>query len=149
VPCGRLFQSEAKSRLALSPLLQSRRDQRSSGKEHRMDNDLNPQKTPPSGVHRIVVAGGGFGGFYTSYHLEKSFKNHPDTEITLISENNYFLMTPLLFEAGSGVLEPRHAVNPLRTMLKKARFVEARIEAIDFDQRKVFATHFPDNYRYE
>jgi NADH dehydrogenase len=114
-----------------------------------MDNDLNPQKTPPSGVHRIVVAGGGFGGFYTSYHLEKSFKNHPDTEITLISENNYFLMTPLLFEAGSGVLEPRHAVNPLRTMLKKARFVEARIEAIDFDQRKVFATHFPDNYRYE
>jgi NADH dehydrogenase len=107
------------------------------------------EKTHKNDPHRILIAGGGFGGFYTAYHLQKIFKNDPAIEITLISQNNYFLMSPLLFEAGSGVLEPRHAVNPLRAMLKSARFVEATIESIDFDQRKVFAKHLPDDYRYE
>jgi len=98
---------------------------------------------------RIVVLGGGFGGIYTAHHLEKEFWNDPRVEVTLVSRNNYFLMTPLLFEAGTGVLEPRHAVNPIRSMFKKARFVEAHVERIDFDARKVFARHSPDNYLYE
>jgi NADH dehydrogenase len=58
-------------------------------------------------------------------------------------------MPPLLFEAGSGVLEPRHAVNPIRPMFKKTRFIEADIERIDFDQKKVFARHSPGNHLYE
>jgi NADH dehydrogenase len=114
-----------------------------------MGDDLLLKTTHTPGAHRIVITGGGFGGFYTAYHLQKIFKHDPQTEITLISENNYFLMTPLLFEAGSGVLEPRHAVNPLRTLLKSARFVEAKIDHIDFEQRKVFAKHAPDGHRYE
>ena len=39
------------------------------------------------------------------------WRHDRSVEITLVSRDNYFLMTPLLFEAGSGVLEPRHAVN--------------------------------------
>src|SRR4051812_21640833 len=84
-------------------------------------------------VQRIVVLGAGFGGLYTVARLEKIFRRHAGVEITLVSRDNYFLMTPLLFEAGSGVLEPRHAVNPIRRMYKKARFVEGDIERIDFD----------------
>ena len=114
-----------------------------------MGKDSNTANTVNKPIHRIVVAGGGFGGYYTAYHLEKIINNDPTVEITLVNENNYFLMTPLLFEAGSGVLEARHAVNPLRTMLKKARFVEAKIESVDFEQRKVHANHLPDDYRYE
>ena len=98
---------------------------------------------------RILVLGGGFGGIYTAYHLEREFWSDPSVEVTLVSRNNYFLMTPLLFEAGTGVLEPRHAVNPIRPMFKKARFVEAAVERIDFDTRRVFARHSPDNFIYE
>jgi len=100
-------------------------------------------------VQRIVVLGGGFGGIYTAYHLQKNFRRHAGVEVTLVSRDNYFLMTPLLFEAGSGVLEPRHAVNPIRPMFTKTRFVEADIERVDFDVRKVFARHSPDNHVYE
>jgi NADH dehydrogenase len=60
--------------------------------------------------------------------LRKQSKDR-SVRVTLVSRDNYFLMTPLLFEAGSGVLEPRHTVNPIRPLLKSTRFVEARSSA--------------------
>src|SRR5439155_20091930 len=86
---------------------------------------------------RIVILGGGFAGVYTARHLERCLRRQRDVEVTLVSRNNYFLMTPFLFEAGSGVLEPRHAVNPIRTLLDRTRFVEAEVENIDLDRRVV------------
>jgi NADH dehydrogenase len=85
----------------------------------------------------IVVLGGGFGGLYTARRLEKLTKKLPNVRVTLISRDNYFLMTPLLFEAGSGILEPRHAVNPIRPLFRRVRFVEAEISGIDFDKKQV------------
>jgi NADH dehydrogenase len=84
---------------------------------------------------RILILGGGFGGVYTTLHLEKV--TGPDVQITLVSRDNYFLMTPLLFEAGSGVLEPRHAVNPIRPLITRAKFVEADVKSIDVEARSV------------
>lgn len=98
---------------------------------------------------RILVLGGGFGGIYTAWHLERLTRQDPSIEITLVSRDNYFLMTPLLFEAGSGVLEPRHAVNPIRPLYEKTRFVEADIEGIDFDRQVVSGRHAPDGHPYE
>ncbi|MDB5321654.1 MAG: Pyridine nucleotide-disulfide oxidoreductase, FAD/NAD(P)-binding domain protein [Phycisphaerales bacterium] len=92
---------------------------------------------------RIVILGAGFGGVYTALHLQRLFRKDPSVYITLVDRDNYFLMTPLLFEAGSGVLEPRHAVTPIRTLLKKAQFVEADVERIDLDARIVHARHSP------
>src|SRR5688500_5967264 len=86
---------------------------------------------------RVVILGGGFGGVYTAHHLERLTTVSQGIEITLISRDNYFLMTPLLFEAGSGVLEPRHAVNPLRPLFQRTRFVEGEVRGIDLDKRCV------------
>ena len=86
---------------------------------------------------RIVILGGGFGGAYTARHLEKLWRGSGELKITLISRDNYFLMTPLLFEAASGVLEPRHTVNPLRPFLKTSQFVEGEISGVDFGKRVV------------
>jgi NADH dehydrogenase len=85
---------------------------------------------------RIVVLGGGFGGVYTALRLERILRDD-EADIKLISRDNYFLMTPLLFEAGSGILEPRHSVNPIRTMLKRAMLVQGEIEGIDLDTRRI------------
>lgn len=102
---------------------------------------------------RIVILGGGFGGVYTALHLQRLARRDPGVQITLVSRDNYLLMTPLLFEAGSGVLEPRHAVCPIRPMLKKARFVEAEVEGIDFERRvvsvRVSAEAAPDELPYD
>jgi len=86
---------------------------------------------------RILILGGGFGGVYTARHLERLWRGSGDVEISLVSRDNYFVMTPLLFEAGSGVLEPRHAVNPIRPLLGEARFIEAEVQHIDLGRRAV------------
>jgi NADH dehydrogenase len=108
-----------------------------------------PPPIPPRTLQRIVILGGGFGGFYTARHLEQIFRHHDGVQITLVSRNNYFLMTPLLFEAGSGILEPRHAVTPLRRMFKKARLVEAEVHRLDLDRRLIFARHPTAGHPYE
>lgn len=86
---------------------------------------------------RILILGGGFGGVYTARHLERLWRGSSEVEIALVSRDNYFVMTPLLFEAGSGVLEPRHTVNPIRPLLGDARFIEAEVKRIDVDRRTV------------
>ena len=86
---------------------------------------------------RIVVLGGGFGGVAATRHLERLFRGKPDVEITLVSRENFFVLTPLLFEACSGTLELRHCAQPIRPVLKHARFVESVFDSADLDRRIV------------
>jgi NADH dehydrogenase len=97
---------------------------------------MDQNQTQPA---RVVIVGGGFAGVYTAMWLERIWLGDRRIDVTLISRNNYYLMTPLLFEAGSGVLEPRHAVNPIRPLLRHTRFIEAQVEAIDLERQKVVA----------
>ncbi len=96
---------------------------------------------------RVLILGGGFGGVYTSRRLGGLLGDDPRVGFTLVSRDNYFLMTPLLFEAGSGVIEFRHAVNPIRPLLCCTQFVNAAVERIDLDGRRVHTrSHAGDRY---
>src|SRR3954470_14117168 len=64
----------------------------------------------------IAIAGGGFGGFYAARRLEQTLPKQA-ARITLVSDVNFLLYTPLLPGAASGTLEPRHVVIPLREEL--------------------------------
>jgi NADH dehydrogenase len=86
---------------------------------------------------RIVVLGGGFGGVAAARHLERLCGGRPGVEITLVSRENFFVLTPLLFEACSGKLELRHCAQPIRPVLRRARFVEATFESADLERRTV------------
>src|SRR5512132_2541944 len=88
---------------------------------------------------RIVVLGGGFGGVTAARHLERAFRGHTDVEITLVSRENSFVLTPLLFEACTGRLELRHCAQPIRAVLRRARFVKATVESVDPERRVVRA----------
>jgi NADH:ubiquinone reductase (H+-translocating) len=86
---------------------------------------------------RILILGGGFGGVYTARHLERLFKRRSDVEIVLVSQDNFLLMTPLLFEVFSGILDVRHCSFPIRAFLRTARFVEATVRGIDLERQVV------------
>ena len=64
----------------------------------------------------VVIAGGGFGGFYAARRLERVLP-HASARVTLISDVNFLLFSPLLPGAAAGTLEPRHVVVPLREEL--------------------------------
>jgi len=65
----------------------------------------------------IVIAGGGFGGFYAARTLEKVLRAD-SARVTLVNDVNFMLYTPLLPGAAGGALEPRHVVVPLREELR-------------------------------
>ena len=88
---------------------------------------------------RMVVLGGGFGGVATVRHLERVLRRRTDVEITLVSRENFFVLTPLLFEACSGSLELRHCAQPIRAALRRARFIEATVESVDVERQVVRA----------
>jgi NADH dehydrogenase len=64
----------------------------------------------------VLIAGGGFGGFYAARTLAKILPPH-STRVRLVTEDNFMLYTPLLPGAAAGTLEPRHVVVPLREEL--------------------------------
>jgi NADH dehydrogenase len=66
----------------------------------------------------VVIAGGGFGGYHAARTLEKTLPEH-SARITLVSDVNFLLYTPLLPGAAAGTLEPRHVVVPLREQLDR------------------------------
>ena len=68
----------------------------------------------------VVIAGGGFGGFYAARTLERVLPPH-SARVTLVNDVNFMLYTPLLPGAAAGTLEPRHVVVPLREELDAHR----------------------------
>jgi NADH dehydrogenase len=73
-----------------------------------------------------LVLGGGFAGGYVARLLGKR-------GATVVSPENFMLYTPMLPEAASGTLEPRHTVVPLRMMCPHAEFVLGRATRVDLE----------------
>src|SRR5438445_3624722 len=93
--------------------------------------------TPPAIKTRIVILGGGFAGVATAEHLEHAFGADRSVALTLVSETNSLLFTPMLAEVAASSLEPTHISNPLRSGLRRTRVVRARATGVDLDRRCV------------
>jgi NADH:ubiquinone reductase (H+-translocating) len=71
-----------------------------------------------------LILGGGFAGSYVARFLGKR-------GATIVSRENFMLYTPMLPEAASGTLEPRHVVVPIRMMCPHADLLLGRAFALD------------------
>jgi NADH dehydrogenase FAD-containing subunit len=94
---------------------------------------------PRAGGVRVVVLGGGFGGVTTARHLERLCAGRPDVEITLVSRDNFFVLSPLLFEtieAEAIVLVADIVPNAVAAGLPVARDARGRI-TVDATMRSV------------
>ena len=78
----------------------------------------------------LLVVGGGFAGGYVARLVGKR-------GATLVSDDSFMLYTPILPEAASGTLEPRHVTVPLRLMCPHAELIIGRATALDEDARVV------------
>ncbi len=76
----------------------------------------------------VLILGGGFAGAYVARLLGKR-------GATIVSRENFMLYTPLLPEAASGTLEPRHTVVPLRVMCPHAELLLGDVVAVDLEAR--------------
>jgi NADH dehydrogenase len=78
----------------------------------------------------VLVVGGGFAGAYVAKELG-------GRGATIVSKENFMLYTPLLPEAASGTLEPRHCVVPLREMCPHAELILGGVTALDLEAKTV------------
>ena len=76
-----------------------------------------------------LILGGGFAGAYVARLLGQR-------GATIVSPENFMLFTPMLPEAASGTLEPRHVVVPLRMMCPHADLVLGRATGLDEAARR-------------
>src|SRR5437867_6436566 len=86
-----------------------------------------PDRTALGGT---LVLGGGFAGGYVARLLKKR-------GATIVSPENFMLYTPMLPEAASGTLEPRHVVVPLRVMCPHAELLLGRATELELAQNRV------------
>jgi NADH dehydrogenase len=77
-----------------------------------------------------LILGGGFAGAYVARYLGRR-------GAMIVSPENFMLFTPMLPEAASGMLEPRHCVVPLRMMCPHAELLLGRAVGLDEQEQTV------------
>jgi NADH dehydrogenase len=92
--------------------------------------------TKDSAKTRILILGGGFAGSNVLREIQKQSKSN-NVEITLVSQDNFFLFTPMLPEVSSGMLHASDITTPIRSFCKTANFCHARILSIDMENKSV------------
>ncbi len=90
------------------------------------------------GRPHVVVVGSGFGGFFAARKLQRA-----DVDLTVLAATDGMLYQPLLPDVAVGALEPRSAIVPLASTLKRARVVRGEATSIDLATRSVTYTN-PD-----
>jgi len=90
---------------------------------------------PSESVPRVVIVGGGFGGFYATRALAKAH-----VQITLVDKHNYHLFRPMLYQVATGLLAGDEVAPPLRLRFSAYKNVDvlmSEVTGVDVSSRKV------------
>jgi NADH dehydrogenase len=87
----------------------------------------------PAPRHRVVVLGGGFAGVTAAQQLERLAGRDEHVAITLVSETNHLLFTPMLSEVTAGGVEAQHIGPPLRSFFSSVDVVRGDVAAVDLE----------------
>jgi NADH dehydrogenase len=96
--------------------------------------DLRPLRHSPK---HIVILGGGFAGMTAAEELEQRLRADRSVALTLVSDTNALLFTPMLAEVAGSSLEPTHISSPLRTSLRRTHVLRGEVTHIDLESRTV------------
>ena len=98
----------------------------------------------PATEPRIVIVGGGFGGLFTALDLAGA------GSVTLISDEDHFLFTPMLYEYLSGEVEEWHIAPKYGELLDdNIRLVQGAVTNIDLSQRRVMVDASDEPIEYD
>ena len=90
----------------------------------------------PNVPAKVVVVGGGFGGFHALRRLQRLLEPERAT-LTLVAPTDYMLYSPLLPEVATGVLDPRDIAVSIRQTLRRTRAVIGHVASVDFAEHRL------------
>ena len=99
--------------------------------------EASPASQEDSPKKHIVILGGGFAGMTAAECLERELQKDSSVTVTLVSETNALLFTPMLAEVAGSSLEPSHISTPLRTTLHRTEFIRGRVTRVDLGNKRV------------
>ena len=98
-------------------------------RKRRQVGEWSPAANDRSGMPRVVIVGGGFGGLFAARALSRT-----PVSITLVDRAPHHLFQPLLYQCATGILSAGQIAAPLRHVLKKQPNVACVLaEATDVD----------------
>lgn len=81
---------------------------------------------------KILILGGGFGGLFTALEIAGA------ADVTLVSDANHFLFTPMLYEYLSGEVEEWHIAPKYHELLEESvHIVQSAVTGIDLKSQSV------------
>jgi demethylphylloquinone reductase len=93
---------------------------------------------------RVVIIGGGIGGLFTALELAG------EAHITLISDEDHFLFTPMLYEYLSGEVEAWHIAPKYKELLdERIELIRGAVTNVDLEQRQVSVDNHDEVLSYE
>jgi NADH dehydrogenase len=102
-----------------------------------------PWERPPFSYfpNRVLILGGGFGGYTAAKTLCKLTRHRDDVGVMLISRENYFTFWPMLPGVVSSDIDTKNVAQPLRRALIRdgASFRRAEVESVDLQKQCVKA----------
>lgn len=95
----------------------------------------------------LVIIGGGFAGV----NLIKKLGNTSDYKITLIDRNNYNFFTPLIYQVGTGYLDPSSITYPFRNLFRgrsNFHFRIGELQSVDTQKKQVILNNGSVDYDF-
>jgi demethylphylloquinone reductase len=100
--------------------------------------------SPQMSQTKIVILGGGFGGLFTALDLAGS------GDVTLVSDEDHFLFTPMLYEYLSGEVEAWHIAPRYNELLdENVRLVQSLVTGVDLGSQTVLLAHNNETLNYD
>jgi NADH:ubiquinone reductase (H+-translocating) len=94
-----------------------------------------PENSAIAKTPRVVIVGGGFGGFYAARALAKA-----PAQITLVDKRNYHLFRPMLYQVATGLLSGDEIAPPLRVLFSRQKNMDvlmSEVTGVDTRNRRV------------
>lgn len=93
---------------------------------------------------KAVIIGGGFGGLFTALELS----GH--TDVTLVTDEDHFLFTPMLYEYFSGEVEEWHIAPKYSELLDEdVRIVKSSVNGVDLESKEVHLDNQSEPLSYD
>ena len=89
-------------------------------------------------MRNVVVLGCGFAGYHAARRLEKELRGRRRVQLSVITNQDQFVFTPLLAGVASGDLAPDHVTTPVNEAFDtQTRIVVDEVEHVDFQRRQL------------
>jgi NADH dehydrogenase len=69
--------------------------------------------------------------------IQDRFQNDVTVDITIVTNDNFFLLTPMLHEVASGMIETRHIGTPIGAFCNRAKIYAVKVKIIDLNNIQV------------